>query len=118
MFCGPNGAGDSPPTDDGRTRRLSTDRTFSLLADARRRRVVQFFRERNGAPIGELATHVCEGKSEDECRVLASLVHVHLPKLADAAVLEWEQGETVVRRGETFSQVQSVLSVATPNENR
>jgi len=78
----------------------SLDTTFALLSDTRRRYVLYDLSRTNGATsLSELAERVVAletGESptvvSDERRreVELSLAHVHLPKLADAGVVEFD----------------------------
>jgi hypothetical protein len=79
---------------------MSPDRAFDLLRDGTRRRVLRTLRETDGAmALGELAAAADardEGVPAEEIsmdrreRTAVSLHHCHLPKLADAGVVEYD----------------------------
>lgn len=89
-YDGHPGVADSGP-------QLSADTTFSLLADGQRRRVLAYLSEMQGetADVGDLAEHVAD--EVDRRRALTALYHVHLPKLADAGVVEYDRRSETVR---------------------
>jgi two-component sensor histidine kinase len=74
----------------------------------RRRRILRLLRSRGKAlTVAELATRLAtEGASPPESedgaseRVRVDLVHVHLPKLTDAGLVEWDRERRVVRATE------------------
>ena len=88
-----------------------------LLASARRREVVAYLcaRPEEPVPLDELVEHLLAvGDAADRERVLVSLHHVHLPKLAEAAVITYGDDrecvyyrvhdglERLLRRGGSF----------------
>jgi hypothetical protein len=94
------------------------DTAFEVLADRRRRLILHFFyTERVAAPIDELVAHVTrlEGSqdrpSENHSeRVAVDLHHVHLPKFADAGLVEIDRRNDTVRyRGDPI--VETCLDV-------
>jgi hypothetical protein len=86
-----------------------TDAVFLALSDPRRRHVLDALRERDSSiPLSELARSVAKREAasaesadsaapdEDAARVHLSLYHSHIPKLADAGVVEYSpEGGTV-----------------------
>lgn len=86
------------------TRTLQTDEIFGLLAASERRRVLQYLTDTDSlATIGELAaaidrdgaTTTDTGSEDDRTRI--ELYHVHLPKLADAGLLDLDERHGSVR---------------------
>lgn len=98
------GAGEGMPSDSNspasRAEASRLDAVFSALSHERRRYALYYLRQRpdGTASTGELAEALTErqgGDGEVET-VAASLVHHHLPKLADAGLVEHDaQSETV-----------------------
>jgi len=90
----------SPPNDP------DADELFELLSNARRRRVRSFLHEADDGAVAldELVDHVVrqgtDGESGDREAAAVALHHVHLPKLADGGVIEYDsRTETVRYRG-------------------
>ncbi|MFC4449415.1 DUF7344 domain-containing protein [Halorussus aquaticus] len=77
---------------------LSLDATFELLAHADRRVILRYLRDAPGesATRDELADHLASERAEqsgerpDRDRVLSTLHHVHVPKLVDAGVADYD----------------------------
>ena len=93
------------------------DRSFDLLGDSYRRRVVYVLTERGPATVGELADAVVSaGLADERDSALASLVHVHLPKLDDANVVEYEGPNQAVSLDEAVTRLEPFLSVAARRE--
>lgn len=84
--------------DPGETHPL--DRSFDALADGRRRALLRHLSETDGdaASFAELVDHVAgRGTAPDVDRVAASVFHVHLPKLAEADLVEYDDRNRTVR---------------------
>ncbi len=83
----------------------SLDLVFDILADQRRRYALYYlYGSSDGvATVDEIADHVVSleeyGDSVDDHRlhVVTSLQHMHLPKLEDAGVLEYDPRSETVR---------------------
>lgn len=82
----------------------SLDIVFDVLADRRRRYVLYYLHERPDgiASIDEIADHVValEGdveRSDHRVGIVTSLQHVHLPKLADSGMIEYDARSETVR---------------------
>lgn len=100
----------------------SPESLFELLSDERRRLVVSTVAEKGErVSLSDLAETVAEAEaadasavSQDHCEVVHTLLyHSHLPKLADAGVLEFDREERVVEPGPNLSSVAEV-SAALP----
>jgi DNA-binding transcriptional ArsR family regulator len=73
------------------------DMSYRLLADVRRRRVLYALEANDAIAVDRLAAAlVRSGLAENRERAAASLVHTHLPKLADAGVIEYEREAGIV----------------------
>lgn len=74
----------------------SADSQYEALAHRRRRRCLEVLRN-HSSPVSErrLATELASADEDDEAtdsqRVLADLVHRHLPKLAAAGLVDWDR---------------------------
>lgn len=73
---------------------------YQTLADARRREVLEYLRTKGGrTSLDELADFVLGDEHRDDptvkMRTRADLYHVHLPKLSEANLIDWN-GENEV----------------------
>lgn len=92
---------------------LSMDRVFNLLGDQRRRYALTYLSTRPGAvTVNELVERVavweCETQPErlsvrERERVHVSMCHSHLPKLADAGAISYDE-RARVERGDRFDR--------------
>lgn len=94
--------GDKTP-DGGR---VILEAVFRCLSSARRRTLLYYLREHPVATVDELARHVGAVEDDQEAdqldaatleRVTISLVHQHLPLLADASVVDYDSRSETVR---------------------
>lgn len=111
----------APRTDGaGRGSRLrSLDEIFELLANQRRRESLYVLVRREGpitvTELGDEVASVVEATPE---RVATALYHVHLPKLADAGVVEYDVETGTVRLTDAFDRFHRYLHVAAVDEGR
>lgn len=75
------------------TARIETDDLYRLLASEERRIVLDTLEGTASVSLDTLATEVVAGKRDatTEMEAKISLVHQHLPMLADAGVLEFDR---------------------------
>lgn len=88
--------------------RLTADQIFDLLRSERRRTVLRYLRDEEGpVSVVDLAERVAAREHDTTVRALASaerervsvsLCHSHLPKLAEAGVVEYDRDRDVVER--------------------
>lgn len=89
---------------NGSAERMTTDEVHRLLASERRRLLLTYLaKEADGVvPFDDLVDAIAErerpgpGPATHRDRVVADLYHVHLPKLADAEVIEYDPVEETV----------------------
>lgn len=102
------------------TRGLSTDVALHLLADRRRRAILELLREREEAGIGldELVSELADGDGpadhhsiDADVHTQIALTHSHLPKLADYEVVTFHRDGATVTRGPAYDAVEPVLSL-------
>ena len=106
-----NDSGSSAPLcSEGSDASTSLDTAFELLARERRRTVLYCLGASDGSiPLSELTARVAEREAADSVaddlrqEIAISLSQVHLPKLADADVVEYDHGKQRVEyRGDPF----------------
>ena len=84
----------------------STDLLFELLADRRRRHILQCLTDQpDGVAeftdlVDAVVGHESETDAGDRETVRTSLYHVHLPKLAEAGVIDYDMRSEAVRYSE------------------
>jgi predicted transcriptional regulator len=76
------------------------DDYLRLLADERKRRLLRALREAEGEPISV---------ASDDPDERARLHHVHLPKLSDAGLIDWDPRDDLAVRGPAFDEVVPLL---------
>lgn len=84
---------------------LSLDACFELLSNRQRRVILEFFleSETGHAPIDELISEIIRdqadltGERPGHDSIASTLFHVHLPKFAEADVLEYDTRHLEVR---------------------
>lgn len=71
---------------------LEEDRLLDLLAERRRRQVLETLVDSSGQlSLDELARAVSDADGSDEHRTRIELHHTHLPKLAEAGVVSYDR---------------------------
>jgi len=111
-------------TASGRTdSELSPTTIFELLAKNRRQLILSYLTQAVGAvPISDLADQIAlwegEHTREQYERVCTSLVHVHLPKLADVGVIEYDRENEMLNLQESADQILPYLELATPTSSQ
>jgi DNA-binding transcriptional ArsR family regulator len=91
-----------PSVSTERATRPELDELFEVLADGHRRHALAYLADTDDgvAAFSELIEHVADdsaGGSTDKERVAVGLHHSHLPKLADASLVEYDPRSEVVR---------------------
>ena len=84
---------------------LSLDACLELLSNRQRRVILQYFldSEENHAPVDELISEIISeeaartGERPGHDSVASALFHIHLPKFADADVIEYDTRHLEVR---------------------
>jgi hypothetical protein len=101
-------------------RTLSQDTIFDILSNPRRRYVLYHLRQ-EGEPVQltTLAEHVAAWENETDVaslndqqrkRVYVSLYQTHVPKLADAGIIEYDKEEGVVGLADDAGAIDDYLS--------
>ncbi|QLG29833.1 hypothetical protein HUG10_19675 (plasmid) [Halorarum halophilum] len=111
------GGGDS--TDTRRTEALPHDIIFGILQNQRRRLVLAAVEEQNGSTtLGDLAEHIAGIENDkpsaalnaqERKRVYIGLYQCHLPKMADADAIQFDQHRGTIERGPKAEQFHEYL---------
>mgnify|MGYP000737156917 CR=1 FL=1 len=104
----PDTTDDADAADDS-SDALSKDRVFELLKNRRRREVLHYLYEHDGTASVSTLSEWIAGRENDvpmeevtttqRKRVYVGLYQTHLPKMADAGVVDYEQGESGLELG-------------------
>lgn len=102
---------------------LDTTRLFELLANDRRRLALHYLTQTVGAVhVGDLADQIAlwEGDHTHEHyeRICTSLVHIHIPKLTDAGVMQYDPEQETVELLEVADQLVPHLDLAAPADTQ
>ncbi|MFC7097853.1 DUF7344 domain-containing protein [Halobaculum marinum] len=81
------------------------DRWFELLSDGIRRRLLLELSSRFPPPVSVSVPDDIARPDEDPDSLHLRLSHVHLPKLAEAQVVDWNREEGVVSTGPAFESI-------------
>lgn len=108
-------------TGGGTDNDLPVGQIFDLLAHDRRRRTLQYLQQVVGAVhvsdvADQLALWEGEHTREQYERICTGLVHAHLPKLADAGVVQYDPDTETVALVETADQLHPYLDLAAAAE--
>lgn len=116
---------DSPTEQDGSNSRsidLSHDTIFTLLSHRHRRVVLDLLLAQNRAlTLRDLRNEIVEREHDTEItevddeqakQTLVTLHHIHIPKLAEADVVTYDQERMIVEPTEKLEQMESFVSCA------
>ena len=100
---------------------LTTDQAFDLLGDGTRRRALAALQATDGTmsldELAEATASRAEDVPSEEVsahrweRTAASLHHCHLPKLADAGIVEYDLAENQVEPTEEVAELEPYFEV-------
>lgn len=120
-----DGIGDARRTNGSE---LTTDETFELLKNARRRAVIRYLLQNNGhAQLSELAEHIAaaengisvhELSSDQRKRVYIGLYQCHLPKMDTLGVVEYNKNRGIVELQDSVTQLLPYLETDTEDPSR
>jgi hypothetical protein len=93
------------------------DTAFALLADpARRRLLVTLWEHDDGSGTKPIPLDRLLGDREHRT-MRVRMYHVHLPKLADERIVEWDRESNTVATGPRFDVVRPLLELLENNPN-
>lgn len=93
---------------DGGTAR-SLDLAFDALSHPYRRRILLLVSEHNPRDEDEFSVEDLATEDDDLELLTTELYHAHLPKLAGAGYIEWDEDERTIRRGPNFDEIAPLL---------
>ncbi len=93
----------------GDPRQRTVDEWFDLLANEHRRELLLDLLESDSRYIHPR----CTDKPDRSWRDRGALYHVHLPKLAQANVIEWDQERGAIGRGSQYEDIRPLLELLT-----
>lgn len=97
----------------------SLDTVFELLASSRRRSALYvLYRSDGSVALSDLVAEVASMEEVAPERVATALHQVHLPKLADAGVVEYDAEDETVRLVTPSERFRRYLTSAADDENR
>lgn len=104
---------------------LSQDRVFDILSNPRRRFVLHYLsRQSDAIPLRELADEVARWETGDETlspqqrkRVYVSLYQTHVPRLADAGMIEFDSESGLVNLADRAQEIDRYVK-SQSNERR
>jgi len=108
-----------PPGADHGSRDRSLDAVFEMLRSERRRNVLYILYQRAGpVQVSDLADEVATREDAELTRVATAIRHVHLPKLDDAGVVEFDAEAGSVRFADDSGRLRRYLTRAAADEGR
>lgn len=101
------------------TNGMDVDRVFTVLSDERRRLILEYLLEGpSPATVSELVDHLVtaelnghEHPDDLRDRIAVSLHHVHLPKLADSNLVDFDPEREEIDAREAVSAVEPCLAL-------
>jgi hypothetical protein len=96
-------------TTDGGADPASLDRMFDTLAHPYRRRILLLVSERNPRGEDEFSVEAVATEDDDRELLAVELYHTHLPKLAEAGYVDWDEEGHTIRRGPNFDAIAPLL---------
>lgn len=103
-------------------RSLSFDDVIDALADVQRRRILISLMAHNpqdvsSAESDDSATGTDAAAETDAVDRLVSMHHVHLPKLDDYGIVDWDQETDEVVKGPNFEEIRPLLELLQDHED-
>ncbi|MEF8973309.1 MAG: hypothetical protein V5A15_00350 [Haloarcula sp.] len=100
----------------------SLDLVFTILKNSRRRKVIEYLRQRDErSRMGDLAEHIAAIENDTEPRMLTSkqrkrvyvaLYQCHLPTMDDADVVDFDADRGTIEFGEKAREFEAYLKAA------
>lgn len=87
------------------------DRLFDTLRHPYRRRILLLLSEQSSRGQDEFHVEELQTVDDEINRLTIELYHNHLPKLADAGYIEWDESTDIICRGDKFDEIGSLLEL-------
>jgi len=94
---------------NGETGPNTLGRLFDALRHPYRRRILMLVSEHNPRDEEEFSVEDLATEDDDLELLTTELFHAHLPKLAEAGYIEWNEDTHTVRRGPNFDDIAPLL---------
>ena len=88
---------------------LDIETSYSLLSNARRRQLLALLGEARVWTVDALAREIAARDDATVDRIELTLVHNHLPRLADYDVIEWDGRSGDVVRSDRYADLEPLL---------
>src|SRR6056297_583241 len=99
------------------SRGTTLDAIFDVLSAERRRHVLYvLYRRSDDVAVEDLADAVASAVGANSARVVADLYHVHLPKLAEEGIVEYDRDAGVARFDTCSDQFDRYLASAADDD--
>jgi hypothetical protein len=82
---------------------------FDVLRHPYRRRILMLVSEHNPRDENEFSVDALATEDDDLELLTTELFHVHLPKLAEAGYIEWDEDTHTIRRGPNLDEIAPLL---------
>lgn len=92
--------------------KASLDSLLKILADTYRRQLLVTLLEHDSRDDDDspLPADVI-GSDEHDNQLSLQMTHVHLPKLANADIIEWDRDDHTVQKGSRFEEIRPLVEV-------
>lgn len=102
---------------DGSADPNALDRMFNALRHPYRRRILMLVSEHNPRDEDEFSVEDLATDDDDLELLTTELYHAHLPKLAKAGYIEWDEEDRTIRRGPNFNEIAPLLRLMTDHQD-
>lgn len=89
---------------------------FDALRHPSRRQILTRLNGRDPGDDGELALESVAGDGEGDLEKI-TLIHSHLPKLADSGFINWDRERHVIARGPRFREIAPLIDLLIANQD-
>jgi hypothetical protein len=96
---------------DGLEGGSSLNLMFDALRHPYRRRILLLVGDHNPRDEEEFSVEELATEDDDRELLTTELYHAHLPKLAEAGYIEWDEGTETIRRGPSFEEIAPLLAL-------
>ncbi len=92
------------------------DEMVDVLANVQRRKLLVSLLDHNPQDDEPVVINASESDAEAMDRLI-KMKHVHLPKLVDYELIEWNEDTHEVSKGQKFDEIRPVLELLAAHEN-